>query len=359
MTRERHDVSSQLFGSGPLGRPATMNRRHFLGGAAALAVSATGFAPKLPAQARPHRIDVHHHISPPTWLDAVQRAKLDFPPAVNWSAQQSIEDMDKGGVATSIASPTMPHVGFLGAEDAARIARESNEYARKLMADHRGRFGMWAILPMPHVDPSLREIEYAFDVLKADGIAMMTSYGDKWLGYPEFAPVFEELNRRKATVYTHPNRANCCFDLVQGIPPAVVEFGADTTRTIASLIFSGSSQRCPDINFIFSHGGGALTAVVERFQDYMVRTYKDKFTRESVDRELRRFYYDTAQISNAVTIEALVKLVPISQVVFGTDYPFRTSAEHVKGLTTLFSGEDLMAIDRGNALRILPRLRNA
>ena len=339
-----------------------MNRRSFLEGAVALgalAVSGTGSAPRVRAQAKPHRIDVHHHISPPTWLDAVKKAKLDFPPTVNWTPQKSIEDMDHGGVATSIVSPTMPHVAFLGAEDAARIARASNEYVKKLMADHPGRFGMFAILPMPHVDESLKEIDYAFEVLGADGIAMMTSYGDKWLGYPEFTPVFEELNRRKATVYTHPNRANCCVNLVQGIPEAVVEFGADTTRTIASLIFSGTSPRFKDINFIFSHGGGALTAVVERFQDFLVRTYKDKFTRESVDRELRRFYYDTAQISNAVTIEALVKLVPISQVVFGTDYPFRTSAEHVKGLTRVFSGEDLRAIDRENVLRIVPRLRNA
>ena len=283
---------------------------------------------------------------------------MSFPPAVNWSPQKSIEDMDKGAVATSIVSPTMPHVGFLGPEEAVRVAREANEYAKKLIVDHPGRFGMFAILPLPHVDESLKDIEYALDVLKADGIAMMTSYGDKWLGYPEFTPVFEELNRRKATVYTHPNRANCCTDLVKGIPEAVVEFAADTTRTIASLIFSGTSQRSGDVNFIFSHGGGVLTAVVERFQDFMVRMYRDKFTKESVDRELTRFYYDTAQISNAVTIEALVKLVPISQVVFGTDYPFRASAEHVKGLEAVFSGRDLAAIDRGNALRILPRLRN-
>jgi predicted TIM-barrel fold metal-dependent hydrolase len=339
-----------------------MSRRSFLGGAAtlgALAASTTGLARRVRAQAKPHRIDVHHHVSPPTWLDAVKKAKLDFPPAVNWSPQKSIEDMDKGGVATSIVSPTMPHVGFLGREDAARIARESNEYVKTLIAQHPGRFGMFAILPMPHVDVSLKEIDYALDTLKADGIAVMTSYSDKWLGYPEFAPVFEELNRRKATVYTHPNRANCCVNLVQGIPEAVVEFAADTTRTIASLIFSGASQRSKDVNFVFSHGGGALTAVVERFQDFLVRTYKDTFTREIVDREIRRFYYDTAQVSNAVTIEALVKLVPISQVVFGTDYPFRTSAEHVKGLTAVFSGEDLTAIERGNALRILPRLRNA
>jgi predicted TIM-barrel fold metal-dependent hydrolase len=229
------------------------------------------------------------------------------------------------------------------------------------MADHPGRFGVFAMLPLPHVDESLKEMAYAFDTLKVDGVGVMTSYGDKWLGYPEFAPVWEELNRRKATVYTHPTGANCCVNLVQGIPESTAEFGVDTTRTIASLIFSGTSQRYKDINWIFSHGGGALTSFAERFQMQMVSTppYKDKFTRAIVDGELNRFYYDTAQISNAVTIGALAKLVPISQIVYGTDYPYRTGLDHTKGVAANFSGADLMAIERENALRIIPRLKTA
>jgi predicted TIM-barrel fold metal-dependent hydrolase len=217
------------------------------------------------------------------------------------------------------------------------------------------------MLPLPHIDESLKEIAYAFDVLKADGIGMMTSYGDKWLGHPAFAPVWDELNRRKATVYTHPTSANCCANLVEGVPETVVEFGADTTRTIASLIFSGTSQRYKDINFIFSHGGGVLTATAERFQIQMVTTppYKDTFTRQIVDKELQRFYYDTAQIANAVTIGALVKLVPVSQVVFGSDFPYRTAEQHVKGLASAFDAADLKLIERDNALRILSRLREA
>jgi hypothetical protein len=78
-----------------------------------------------------------------------------------------------------------------------------------------------------------------------------------------------------------------------------------------------------------------------------------------VDAELNRFYYDTAQIANAVTIGALARLVPISQIVFGTDFPYRTGIDHVKGLERVFSGADLAAIDRENALRIVPRLRTA
>jgi predicted TIM-barrel fold metal-dependent hydrolase len=333
-----------------------IGRRALMLGAAALATTGPALgAPK------PHRIDVHHHIVPPPWYAAIKQAKLDNAPMANWSPQKSIEDMDKGGVATSITSPTTPQVGFLPPADAARVARESNEWARKLGTDFPGRFGMFAMLPMPHVDESLKELEYALDVLKADGIGMMTNYGDKWLGYPEFAPVFDELNRRKATVYTHPTGANCCVNLVKNVPDAAVEYGADTTRTIVNLIFSGASQRYKDVNFIFSHGGGVITSIAERLQIQMVSTppYKDKFTRATVDHEIQRFYYDTAQVSNAVTIRALAQLVPVSQIVFGTDYPYRTAAEHVAGLQKAFKTADLKAIDRDNALRILPRQHQA
>lgn len=337
-------------------------RRQLIGaaGAASLAAAFAIGRPRLAlAQAKPHRIDVHHHVTPPTWLAAVRRAKLDNPPMADWSPQKSLDDMDKAGVATSMLSPTTPQVTFLPREQAVAIAHESNDYTRKLAGDNPGRFGLFAMLPMPHVDAALAEIAYAFDVLHADGIGMMTSYSDKWLGHPDFEPVFDELNRRKATVYTHPTGANCCVNLVPGVPDTVVEYGADTTRAIASLILSGRSQRYRDINFIFSHGGGVLTAVAERLQVQIVNSppYKGKFTRAGIDAELQRFYYDTAQISNAVTIEALVKLVPLTQVVFGSDFPYRTSLEHVQGLAKIFAGEQLMAIDRGNAARILPAWR--
>ena len=344
-----------------LGRRALFRGAASLGASAALGLlsdssMAAGVAA---APTKLHRIDVHHHIVPPTWYAAVQAAKMGNPPLTNWSVEKSLEDMDQAGVATSITSPTTPQVGFLPPADAARIARESNEWARKLASDHPGRFGVFAMLPMPHVDECLKEIEYAFDTLKVDGIGMMTSYGNTWLGYPQYQPVFDELNRRKATVYTHPTGPQCCVNLVQGIGEGTVEFAADTTRSIVNLIFSGASQRYKDVNFIFSHGGGVLSAVAERLQIQMVTTppYKGKVTREMVDHELRRFYYDTAQVSNAVTIQAVVKLVGLSQIVFGTDFPYRTAVETAQGLKERFRPVELKAIDRGNALRILPQLK--
>jgi predicted TIM-barrel fold metal-dependent hydrolase len=340
---------------------ATISRRNFVtGGVAALGlVGSTGMPAKMLAQAKPHRIDVHHHLSPPPWVDALKNAGLDTPPVTSWTPQRSLDDMDQGGVATSILSAQTPGIGFLGPKEAAAVARASNEYAKTLAEDYPGRFGTFALLPMPHVDETLREIEYALDTLKADGVGFMTSYGDKFLGDAAFAPVMDELHRRKATAYTHPNNPACCQNLA-GIPPVIIEWGTDTTRTIASLIFSGTSARCRDVNFIFSHGGGTVTSLTDRFAVQLLMNPKYKsFTREGVMAELARFYYDTAQAANPIAMASLTKMVTVSQIVFGSDYPYRTGAEHAKGLAEIFGPEDLRKIDRENALKLVPRWRAA
>jgi predicted TIM-barrel fold metal-dependent hydrolase len=209
----------------------------------------------------------------------------------NWTPRKSLDDMDQGGVATAIVSPTLPAVGFLGANDAAVVARASNEWTRKFADDHEGRFGMFAMLPMPHPDETLKEIEYSLDTLKADGVSFMTSYGDKYLGDAVFTPVMEELNRRKATAYTHPNDPACCVNNLAGFSPLFIEYGTDTTRTIASLIFTRTTARFPDINFIFSHAGGTVTSLTDRltFQMMLFPKYQE-FTGAGVMAELRRFF---------------------------------------------------------------------
>jgi predicted TIM-barrel fold metal-dependent hydrolase len=318
----------------------------------------TAFAPSAMAQAKPHRIDVHHHVTPPTWNTALRRENAGQQPTYNWSLQKSLDDMDKSGVATSIASLTTPSITFLGKDEAVRLAHESNDYIAKLIADHPGRFGLFATLPLPHIDQTLKEIAYAFDTLKADGVCMMTSYDNKWLGHSHYAPVMEELNRRKAVVYTHPTDAACCANLVPELRTSVVEFGTETTRTIGSLVLSGASQKYRDISFIFSHAGGTMPFLIERFTRLSDRRL-EKFTPEVVMTEFRRFYYDTAQASHRAALSALTTVIPTSQIVFGTDFPFRTSADHVRGLSAFFNVMDMKAIDRDNALRLIPRLKAA
>jgi 6-methylsalicylate decarboxylase len=339
----------------------TVARREFLTGMATLGASALIPRSESAAQApgtRPQRIDVHHHLSPPPYIAELTARNIPGP-VRDWTPAKSIDDMDKAGVAIAITSVTTPAVTFMDDAGARRLARESNEYAAKLMTEYPGRFGLFAVMPMPYVDATLREIDYALDTLKANGIAFLTSYGDKWLGDVAFAPVMTELNRRKAVVYTHPTAANCCRNLIPDVNESIIEYGTDTSRTIASLVFSGTAARCPDMKLIFSHGGGTMPFLAERFTRLpMINPTLASRVPNGVEPELKRFYYDTAQASHPMALASLLKLVSVSQVVFGTDFPYRTAADHVKGLTSYgFSAADLQAIDRDNAVRLMPRLK--
>jgi 6-methylsalicylate decarboxylase len=336
-------------------------RREFLAGMAALGASALLGRHRAEAQmatVKPHRIDVHHHHTPPPYVAALTARNIPGP-VRDWTPEKSLADMDKAGVATALTSITTPAVRFLDDAGARKVARECNDYSAKLAADSKGRFGVFAAMPMPYVEGTLHEIAYALDTLKADGIALLTSYGDKWLGDPAFAPVMEELNRRKAVVYTHPTTATCCGNLIPDVPDAIIEWGTDTTRTIASLVFSGTAARLRDMKIIFSHGGGTLPFLTERFLR-LPQANKNLAARvpNGVEAELKRFYYDTAQASHPYALASLTRLIPVSQIVFGTDFPYRTASDHVKGLTEYgFSAGDLQAIDRDNAVRLMPQLK--
>ena len=307
-------------------------------------------------------VDVHHHLCAPGYVDEVGR-RIGLRPFAerilrNGTPQKSLEDMDRAGVTRSIVSLTTPGVWFGDVALARRLAREANEYFAKVISDHPTRYGMFAVLPMPDVEGSLKEVEYALDTLEADGIALYTNYNDRHLGDPAFAPLFAELNRRKAVVYTHPCRPDCCANLLPEISEAIIEYGTDTTRTIASLLFSGTAARSPDIRFLWSHAGGTMPFLIGRFHAVAAMPEFAARLPKGVLHELQRFYYDLAQASNPGATSSLMKLVKISQVLFGTDFPYQTAASHLEGLAKCdFSAADRRAIEYENAAALLPRCR--
>ena len=328
---------------------ASCDRRAFLTG---LAAAASGLAPpRVSAATAARRVDVHYHVAPPEWADALNARHLMQPQWDGWSVARAVEDMDRDGVARSMISITTPGVNFCEAAAARKLARQCNDFAAKMRADHPGRFGIFAAMPMPDIDGTLAEIAYALDALKADGIGLLTSYGDKWLGDPAFVPVMEELNRRKAILYTHPSVANCCRNLVPGVPVPIIEYGTDTTRAIAQLIFTGQAQRYSDIRMIFSHAGGTMPFLVHRFaaQADTPRAAPGAMA------ALRRFYYDTAQASAAAPMAALRRVAPVSRILFGTDYPYRNAGDTARELrqARIFTAGELEAIDYGNARTLL------
>jgi len=313
----------------------------------------------------PHRIDTHHHILPPPWLAEERERILADAQAIPveqqlaWSPAAAIEAMDAAGTATAIISVSSPGVWFGNAEQAKRLARIVNDYGAQMCRDHKGRFGMFAVLPFPDVEGSLREIEYAFDVLKLDGIGLLTSYGDTWPGNPRYAPIFDELNRRKSIVYFHPTAPTCCTHLVPGISTATIEFPTDSTRSIVDLLYSGTFTRCPDIRFIFSHGGGILPMLAGRIAGSLTRPFAREAARRNPKgaiHEFRKLFYDIASVTNPTAMGALLSLAPITQILLGSDYPFWGADIFAKQLRELdLTPDQLAAIERGNAARLFPK----
>jgi predicted TIM-barrel fold metal-dependent hydrolase len=303
------------------------------------------------------RIDVHHHFFAPEYLAAIgDMAKR--PEVRGWSLAKSFEEMEKNGVATGMLSLSPPGIHLGNREATKTLARAINEHAAKLRADHPGRFGHFASVPMPNIDDALAEIAYAFDTLKADGVQLMTSYRDKWPGDPEFAALFDELNRRKAVVFIHPLLPQCCAGALDWIPPAMMEFTHDTNRCVASLLFTGTLTRCPDIRFIFCHAGAAVPILAGRWVvTGAERMFKERIP-SGVDAELKKLHYDVALAANKPALAALFTYLPVSQVLLGSDYPFGTATDGIKGLEEFgLKPADLDAIYRGNAQRLIPRLK--
>jgi predicted TIM-barrel fold metal-dependent hydrolase len=306
------------------------------------------------------RIDVHHHFAPPAWIADVKGRPLLQPANTRWTPEQSIDDMDMGGVAAAVVSITNPGLWFGDPAQSRRLARACNEYGAKLVADYPTRFGLFAAVPLPDVDAAVAEVAYACDTLKADGIALFTSYGDKWLGNPTFRPVMEELNRRGAVVTVHPTAADCCRNLsyAPGIAPSTIEYGTDTTRAIIGVAFSGDAVRFPNIRFIWSHAGGAVPFLAGRIEG--AASGAKEALPNGFTAELKKFHYDIAGATNRGALASLLQVVASTQIVFGTDFPPGGTSDAVARAladTGLFSDRDLRGIDRENAVRLLPRFR--
>jgi predicted TIM-barrel fold metal-dependent hydrolase len=310
-----------------------------------------------------HRIDIHHHILPPFYLEEagaqIRSTAPGFPHLFEWTPAKSLADMDRNGVATSVLSMSTPGIWFGDTAQGRRLARRCNEYAAQMVDQHRGRFGMFAALPLPDVEGSLAELAYAMDTLKADGVGLLTSYGNSWLGDERFAPVFDEMNRRKCVVFVHPNVPDCCTQTLPMVAQGLIELLFDTTRAITGLLYSGTFSRCPDIKFIFCHGGGGLAQMADRMSNAARSPALAAKLPNGVMHELQKLYLDVANMTGARAFAAVKDLVGIHHLLLGSDFPFNPIAPVVSGLAALkLDPADQRAIERDNALLLLPGLGN-
>lgn len=312
------------------------------------------------------RIDVHQHFLPDFYVEALAKAGLTTVdggmPVPAWSADAALQMMDRQQIETAMISLSSPSIHFLPPAGRASLARQVNLAGAALVAAHSGRFGFFATLPMPDVEASLAEMRHAFDVLGVDGVILETNVDGIYLGAPAFAPIFAELNRRKATLFLHPTSPACFEAVGLGRPAPMLEFPLDTTRTLVDLLYSRMLQTHPDIRVIVPHGGAALPALAARIAAFANLPFIDPrpASEAEVFETLARLYYDVALSGHPMAFGGLRRLAPISQVLFGSDWPFTPEIGVARNIHQLsqngLTDAEMQALARENAEKLFPRL---
>lgn len=311
------------------------------------------------------RIDVHHHLIPPAFTQAMERKgirEVAGAPLPVWSPEASLAVMDTYGTQTAILSLSAPGVYFDDLPAACGLARECNEYAANVVQQHPGRFGFFAVLPMPFTERACEEAIYALDVLKADGIVLLGSTEGAFLGDSSLEELMAELNRRKTVVFVHPNLHVTSTTLKLDMPGFLMEFLCDTTRAAANLVLSGTMERYPDIKWILAHAGGFLPYIAWRLSLANMMEPYNTTAPQGVLTYIKRFYFDTALSPSPYALAALSSLVEPSHILFGSDFPFAPAVATGLQVNMLENQKSFDAamhygVNRGHALSLFPQYR--
>ena len=315
------------------------------------------------------KIDTHAHFVPAEYLATAQAAFPDGPDGLPgfpaWDLNAALDTMDAMHIVGSVLSVSTPGVHFGDDKAAQDLARAVNQAGSQLVHDHPGRFGLFASLPLPDVEGSLKEIEYCFETLGVDGVILMTNARGIYLGDTRLDPVFDELNRRGAVVFIHPTSPFCptCHGQDVGLkfPRAMMEFLFDSTRAVTNLIVSGTLARCPNIRLIVPHAGATLPVLAERiaaviggFGEGAAEHRRDFFA------QLKGLYYDLAGFPLPTMLQALNDIADPGKILYGSDWPFTPTHVAQELLAAL---DDTHLIDAAwrnqiyleNAQNLLPR----
>jgi predicted TIM-barrel fold metal-dependent hydrolase len=346
------------------------SRRDFLKALAGAGVCAMTSGTEVFAQSGQYKptakggcIDVHHHHQPPGFAIGGGGAGRGVGGRGGgrgaWTPQQSIEQMDKFGISVAILSLTqMGDVVYDNTEKGRAAVRTVNEYGAKCMHDYPKRFGLFASIPFPDVDGSLKEIAYAYETLKCDGIGIYTNDNQgHWPGDPKLEPIWQELGRRKAIVYMHPWVPACCNNLNYGASSFMNEIDFETTRAVTSFITNGVLFRYPDLKLITAHSGGTLPVLAGRMKDRYPAD-KNQYIPNGLWAEIKKLYYDCAHATYRMPWAALTALVPPTQYLFGTDYSPEPIESTVNEIPKLGMSHDVLEmLERKNAERLFPRFK--
>jgi predicted TIM-barrel fold metal-dependent hydrolase len=307
------------------------------------------------------RIDTHNHVIPPEYRKLLQEAGIDEAggrAVPDWSVESALDTMGQLNVGTAIMSVSTPATTFLpNPAEAASLARELNDVNIDVVRASPDRFGLFATVPMPHIDESVAETVRALDVLNADGIVLLANNAGTYVGEEGQDDLFAVLDERSAVVFIHP--AELPGPTVPGVVPFATDFLLDTTRAAYLLVRNGIRHKYPNIRFILSHAGGFVPYASHRLA---MAIFGDtgRNPGEILD-EFAGFYFDTALSSTAAALPTLLAFAKPGHILYGSDFPFAplvASQYFTEGLEKYdgLDDEARSAIDRTNALALFPRL---
>ncbi|HWW07150.1 amidohydrolase family protein [Collimonas sp.] len=309
----------------------------------------------------PARIDVHQHVIPPFWAEGLLERGGDPSgwKSPDWTPESAIAMMDDLGIATGVLSLTAPGVEAWQAQARPGMARDINDYLATLVSDNPQRFGGFAVLPLPDVDAALAEIAYSLDVLKADGVGVLSNYGDVYLGDPRFQPVWEELDRREAVVFVHP--AKPAIAMLPGMPGPLMDYPYDTTRAAVQMVMTGYMAKFRKMKVILSHAGGFLPFISHRVGELVHGALDPSRSVECLLDDLQQFYFDTALSSGPAALPSLLAFAKPGHVLFGSDYPYAPQSVGASFTDKLdrydaYKPGQLAAINNASAKLLFPRL---
>jgi predicted TIM-barrel fold metal-dependent hydrolase len=318
---------------------------------------------------QPHRIDVHAHHLAPQYREALQEAEMWLIggiPVPEWTPELALEFMDAHGIAVQMLSVSDPGVEFVDGERAPVLARECNDYAARVVHEHPGRFGAFAVLSVSDVEQARAETVRALDELRLDGVGLLSSYHGRYPGDPAFEPLLSELNERSAWVMVHPASIAAELKPDLSVPGFIAEFPFDTTRAFMSLLFNGSFETHPNIRWQFAHGGGTLPMLRARLAAASAAAKElgpllgmpagsALLSAESAHRALAASFYDTALIADPPALQAVAGVADAGHLLFGSDWPFAARMYAPEGdpqpaLREVLGGEELEAVECAGAL---------
>ncbi|MEV0848384.1 amidohydrolase family protein [Streptomyces sp. NPDC049954] len=310
-------------------------------------------------------VDVHAHFVTDHYAELAKAAGHERPDGMpgwpSWDVDSHLALMDEGGIRTSVLSISSPGVHF-GDDRAARsLAREVNEYGAGLKRDHPGRFGHFASLPLPDVTGALDELAHALDTLGSDGVTLESNAGGRYLGHPDFEPLWAELDSRRAVVFVHPTSPSCAEAVSLGRPRPMLEFIFDSTRTVSDLVFNGVLTRYPGIQWLFTHGAGTLPLLADRMELFRSGFMGGSADVPRVQEQVGRLWFDIAGTPFPNQVPALVSAFGSAQVLYGSDYCWTPAAGALAQVRSVDAavqpdGDTWRALTTRNATRLLPGL---